>query len=211
MRLIFILLISCIFFNLNAQLNYRRAGRDRAGHRQWEQGNYDAAERHFRENAIENPNVGQFHFNRGTALYRQQEFEEAQREFQRALNDRNFTDRDKIFHNLGNIAFQEGDYEQALELYRRALLENAGNADSRTNWELARTMLELTADEQQQQGDGDGDDDQEEQQQQQQQQQQEQDQVDREEAQRLLQALERHQEQEREPETGGGVRRGRWW
>jgi len=212
MRYLLIIILCCLFVNLSANLNYRRTARDRAGRREWSNHNYDAAERHFRENAIENPNVGQFHFNRGTALYRQQEFDEAQREFQRALNDRNFTDRDKVFHNMGNIAFHEGEFEDALELYRRALLENSYNADARTNWELTRRMIEMMADEQPQQDDNnDNNDDQDQQEQQQQQQQQDDNDLDREEAERMLQALERHQEQEREQETGQGVRRGRFW
>ena len=209
-----LLLILAILFlatNLNAKMNYKRSFKDWLGRREWNDSNYQAAERIFRENAIENPNIGQFHFNRGTALYRNENYEEAQREFQIALNDRNFTDRDLIYHNMGNIAFHEGEYEQALELYRRALIENSDNMDSRINYELTRQIMQ-----QQQQESSGGDDNEEqeeqEQQQQQQQQQQEQDEQDKAEAERTLQALEQKQEQERDKETPAqGSRRGRYW
>ena len=206
--LIFLFLI--IFMNLNAQMNYKRSFRDWLGRREWNEGNYQEAERHFRENAIENPNIGEFHFNRGTALYKQENFEEAQREFQIALNDRNFTERDQIFHNMGNIAFHAGDYEQALELFRRSLIENSDNMDSRINFELTRQIIQEN---EQESSSGGGDQDQEEQDQQDQQQQQNQDQdQDRAEAERILQALEQMQEQERDrEEQAPGVRRGRFW
>jgi len=226
MRVALIILFCFVFINLNANLNYRKANRDRAGRREWNNNNYAEAERHFRENAIENPNVGQFHFNRGTALYRQENFDEAQREFLRALNDRNFSDRDKAYHNMGNIAFQTGELEQALDLYRRALLENSENIDARKNFEMTRMIMQNMAEQQPQQSDNNENEDQEQQQQQQQrqqnqndeqqeqqrQQEQRQRELDRQEAERLLQALEQQQEQEREREqTGTGERRGRFW
>ena len=191
-------------------MNYKRSFRDWLGRREWRDTNYEEAERHFRENAIENPNIGDFRFNRGTSLYKQEEYEEAMREFQIALNDRNFTDRDQIFHNMGNIAFNTGDYEQALEFYRRSLIENSDNMDSRINYELTRRIIQQQ--EQESQGGGDDENEEEQEQQQQQQQQSQEQEQERAENERLLQALEQMQEQERErEEQAPGQRRGRFW
>ena len=190
-------------------MNYKRSFKDWLARREWKEENYQEAERIFRENAVENPNIGQFHFNRGTALYRNEQYEEAQREFQIALNDRDFKHRDQIFHNMGNIAAQEGDLEQALELFRRALIENSENLDSRINYELVRQIMQQSP----QESSGEGEDNEnEDEQEQQQQQNQEQEEKDKQEAERQLQALEQKQEQERDKEAPAqGSRRGNFW
>jgi len=214
-------------FSLEAKVkfNYKEWLRDRNARSHYKAEEFDKAEELFRENAIENPNVGQFHFNRGTALYKENDFEAAQHEFQMALNDRRFADKDQIYHNMGNIAFKNEEYDKAIDLYRKALIENSQNQDARTNFELARMMLmqneseadsdndnsEQDEDQQQQsqsnQGEGNNE--------QKQQQQQAQAQLDqnKQEAERMLQALEQKQEQERnKEETKGNMpRSGRFW
>jgi len=227
-RILFIgiMLIVCVNLSAKFSFNYKQFFKNRAGRKEYQQEKYAESEENFRANTIENPNVGQFHFNRGTALYKSEQMEEAQNEFIRALNDPNFTEKDKIYHNMGNIAYNSEDYAKALELYRRALIENQNNIDARKNFELAKIMLQQSGGggdnkednseeqegQQQQQSQGNQDDQQDEQQQQQQQQmQQDQKTPDQQEAERILQALEQKQEQEREKKTGRGVRSGNWW
>ena len=210
-KIISLLLFTFFILNLNAQTNYKKSFRDWLGRREFKKEYFEDAEKHFQQNSIENPNIGQLHFNRGTALYKTENYEEAQREFQIALNDNNFTDRDQIFHNMGNIAFNTGEYEEALDFFRRALIENPDNMDSRINFELTRQIMQQSQQESSGEGESDENEDQQQQQQQQQQQNQEQDQ-DKEEAERLLQAIEQLQEQEREREQQTpGQRRGRFW
>jgi tetratricopeptide (TPR) repeat protein len=217
---ILFLLLLCFGLSLEAQLNYRRNRIDRSGRREWSNENYEVAEQYFRENAIENPGNGLFHFNRGTALYRLEEHGEALREFQRALNDRNFEQRDQVFHNMGNIAFGQQEYAEAKEMFRRSMIENPNNHDSRINFELSRQLLE----QQMGGGEGDGDDGEDEQDQQdredqdddndeQQQPQQQLTDQELDDIERLLQALEQKQEQERdreEEQTGPGRRYPFW-
>jgi len=226
-RVVFISIMLVICVNLSAKFsfNYKQFFKNRAGNKEYKQENYTEAEEHFRGNAIENPNVGQFHFNRGTALYKNGQMDEAQNEFIRALNDQNFTERDKVYQNMGNIAYNGEDYAKALELYRRSLIENQNNLEARKNFELAKIMLQQSGgggdnkednseeqEGQQQQSQGAQDDQQDDQQQEQQQQmQQDQKTPDQQEAERILQALEQKQEQEREKQTGRGVRSGNWW
>ena len=199
-----------VCLNLTAELNYRRFFKNRSAHKEWNNENFVEAEQLFRENVIENPNVGDFHFNRGTALYKMEEYDEALREFQIALNDRNFTEKDKIFHNMGNIAYHKNEYGDALELYKRALLENPQNIDARKNYEMVRMMPPPPSEEQEsenEQQEGEDDDEQqspppptEED-------------PDKKEAERMLQALEQKQEQEKEQEQTRGrpAPRGNYW
>jgi Ca-activated chloride channel family protein len=213
MRYICLLILVLIALNLQARVsfNYKRFWKDREGRKNYQNENFEKAEKHFRENAIENPNVGQFHFNRGTALYKNEAWDEAAYEFQLALNDRNFADKDQIFHNLGNVSFQKEEYAQALDYFRRSLIENPNNIDSRKNWELTRLMI------QQNESESDNDENEDDQDQDQQDQstassqQTEQQQQEQLENERLLQAIEQKQEQEKEEEKSTGVRRGNYW
>ena len=219
-----------LILTLNADLNYKRSLTDRSARKEWNNENYDEAERLFRENAINNPNTGHFHYNLGTALYKSEKFDDAQKEFQIALNDKNFPHRDKVFHNLGNIAFKTGEYEQALESYQKALRENPENIDARKNYEMTRIMLQQQQqeqssnsdnqdnqddnDQQQEQNQQENQNDEENQQKQQQQQEQRQElNPEQKEAERILQALEQKQEQERNKKDGQspGVKSGRYW
>jgi len=211
-RKLLCILIFVISFNLYGQTNYKKSFKDWRGRKEWNNKNYKEAESHFRDNTIDNPNVGQFHFNRGTALYKNENFEEAQSEFQIALNDRKFSDRDQAYHNLGNIAFHMEEYEQALELFRKSLIENSDNKNSRINYELTKQILQQNQQESQSQNENNESEENEQQQQQEQQGKNEQEEQEKSEAERLLQALEQMQEQERDRETQApGERRGRFW
>jgi tetratricopeptide (TPR) repeat protein len=198
-----------ICLNLNAEMNYRKFFKNLKGKQEFNKQNFEEAEAQFRENTIENPNIGQFHFNRGNALYKMENFEEAQREYQIALNDRNFKDKDKIYHNLGNIAYNTNQFTDALDLYRRSLIENPNNEDSRKNYELTRLLLTPQSEsEQQENDDQDGDGDNEQQQQTAPVKESE----DQNEAERMLQALEQKQEQEKEEQPKRpGRKTGNFW
>ena len=210
-KTILIILLSFICLNLNAELNYRKFFKNKSATKEWKKENFQEAEQLYRENAIENPNIGDFHFNRGTALYKMEEYDEALREFQIALNDRNFSDKDKIYHNMGNIAYQKNEYGDALELYKRALLENPENIDARKNYEFVRMLPPPPVEQQEsesQQQDSDKDDNEEKQPPP-----PDQEDPDKKEAERMLQALEQKQEQEKEDEApaGGSKPRGNYW
>ncbi|MCK9329329.1 MAG: tetratricopeptide repeat protein [Candidatus Cloacimonetes bacterium] len=213
----------------DSSLNYDKALKNNKARKLWLDGDYQSAEKDFRNNAIENPNEGLLRYNLGTALYKNQKYEDAQKEFELALNDSNFKQKDKVLHNLGNIAYQTGDYEKALDNYRKALKENPDNIEARKNFEMTRLLLQQQ--QQQQSSDNkenDNDDKEEEKQQQQQkqdkqnqdenqqqQQQQQQQELnpDKKQAEQLLNALEQKQEQaKKDNETeASGVKKGKYW
>src|SRR5688572_27037489 len=45
------------------------------------------------------------------------------------------------YHNLGNVQFQRGEYEEAVQSYKRALRANPNNDDARYNLELTLRKL----------------------------------------------------------------------
>ena len=210
-KIIMIILLGLVCLNLQAELNYKKFFKNKTANKEWNQENFQEAEQLYRENAIENPNVGDFHYNRGTALYKMEDYDEALREFQLALNDRNFEEKDKIYHNMGNIAYQKNEYGDALELYKRALLENPDNIDARKNYEFVRMLPPPPQEQQQsesQQQESDKDDNEEKQPPP-----PDQEDPDKKEAERMLQALEQKQEQEKEEEETAGrpKPRGNYW
>ena len=135
--------------------------------------------------------------NLGAALYRQGDFEGARTAFESSAGS---ADAGEAFgrgaYNAGNAAFRLQAPEEALALYRRALLRNPGDESARYNYEFVKRQLE---EQQQQQQDQQQQDQQQQDQQQQDQEQREQeqqpDELSRQEAERMLQALENDEQQ----------------
>ncbi len=158
--------------------------------------------------------------NLGAALHKQEDFERAQAAFAKALETAS-TEADfaRASYNAGNNAFSSEQAEAALEHYKKALLANPSNLDAKFNYEFVKRKLEEEQQQQQQQGGDDQEqndeqnedqqdqqndqqdqnqqnqDQQNDQQQDQQQQPQPDQQLSREQAERILQALENEEEQ----------------
>ena len=149
--------------------------------------------------------------NLGAALHRQEDFEGAQAAFAEALehagSDAEFA---RAAYNAGNNAFRRAASESALDHYRKALLADPSSQDAKYNYEFIKRQTQEQQQEQQQEQDQEQDQEDQEQenqdqeqqeQQEQEEQQQEQDQepreepLSREQAERILQAMENEEEQ----------------
>ena len=118
-------------------------------------------------------------FNLGDALYEQQKYDDAAKEFEKAINSE--TDpvkQSEAWYNLGNTYMKNQKYAEGIEAYKNALRKNPKDEDARYNLRLAQLMLQEQ--QQQQQNKDDRQDEQEQQQQQKQQQQPPQDQQQKE-------------------------------
>lgn len=89
------------------------------------------------------------HFNAGDALYRLGKFPEGAREFLKSSTSPNDSVASMSYYNLGNSLFRAGDPRSAAEAYKRSLLINPEDEDTKFNLELA---MKLTEEQQQQQG-----------------------------------------------------------
>ena len=81
-------------------------------------------------------------FNLGNALYRQQKYEEAGREFEKAASGT--TDKmgkARAYHNLGNAYLQQQKLKEGIEAYKQALRNNPNDADTKYNLSYALNML----------------------------------------------------------------------
>ena len=169
-----ILLIAVVL--VNGQ-NERKVIRD--GIRAYEEGDFSEAEVQFRK--AENINQESYvaEFNTGAALYGQEKFEETVKQYQSLLDQTD--DKDKtaqIWHNIGNSLLEAQQYAPSIEAYKNSLRKNPDDDDTRYNLAYAKQKLKEQQEQQQQQQDQNQDkkQDQQEQNQDKEQDQQEQDQ-----------------------------------
>ena len=215
------ILILLLFASLCATAN-AQAKEIREGNRHFRKGFYSEAIKDYK-NSLDKKYNDKAQFNLGDAYYNMKNYEEATRSFQ-SVADRNVPKNMEAnaYYNLGNSLMEQQKYAEAFDAYKKSLKIDPNDEDARYNLEYARQKMILQQQQQQQQQnqnqqqDQDKKDDnnkqdqqqqqqnqdnkqeqeqnQDEQQQQQQQQQQEQ-QMSKEDAERMLQALE-NQEKE---------------
>ena len=81
-------------------------------------------------------------FNAGDALYRIEQYDQAQQAFEAiALSSAPASLRSAAYYNLGNIRFQQNQYRQAVENYRKAVGLNPRDADALNNLAVALRWL----------------------------------------------------------------------
>ncbi len=98
-------------------------------------------------------------------------------------------------YNLGNMSYNDGNYDQAIAMYERALMLNPDDIDARYNLRLAQLKRDQNQDQQDQQ---DQDEEQQQEQQQQQQQQQPEPQPMTQPSQQILQSMQNKENQTRQ-------------
>ena len=191
--------------------NERKVIRD--GVRAYEDGEFAEAEVQFRKAESINQESYEAEFNTGTALYEQEKYEETVKQYESMLSQ---TDDEqsaaRIWHNIGNSLLEAQQYGPSIEAYKNSLRKDPGDDDTRYNLAYAKQKLK-----EQQQGNQDQDqqqdkeenseqqqDQQEEDKNQEQQDQQEQEQqsapreISKEDAERMLQAIQQQEKDVKE-------------
>src|SRR5690554_6869844 len=174
-----------------------------------EQERFAEAEAEFRSALQLKPSSFEAAYNLGTALFRQEKYDEALQQLQATTP---FANDDKqrlasLFHNLGNSYLFGQNIDQSIEAYKQALRHNPLDDETRYNLIAAMKLKDEQEEQEEEQQDQQEQDQQEQEQQEQQEQEQEQEQqeqeqqdqqqqqqesegISRENAERLLQALE---------------------
>lgn len=126
----------------------------REGNRLYQSGDYKSADSLYMEaigKASDNPIA---YFNRGNALYRDEQFEDAAKEFQYLAKTAESDQlKEKAFHNLGNSQMQQGKLQEAIQAYKEALKINPNANASRKNLMTAKAMLKEQEKQQQENSD----------------------------------------------------------
>lgn len=216
MKWIFLAAIMCLSLSIHAQGERKHI---RSGNKDFEKEQFEESEIDYRK-ALEKEaqSVGAA-FNLGDALYKQEKYEEAARQFQ--LLTSKVEDKEKrgnIYHNLGNSLLQAQKLEESIEAYKEALRNNPADMETKYNLAYAQSKLQEQQQQQQQQQNQDQQDQQnqdnkeqqqqdqqqqeqkqqqqdQEKQQQQQQQQQKESKISQEDAKRMLEALQQDEQQ----------------
>ena len=135
-------------------------------------------------------------FNLGDALYKQKKFDEALQQFQSlAQNEKDKEKLGELYHNIGNTLLAMNKLDESIEAYKQSLRNRPNSQETKYNLEFARKQKQdqQNQDQNQDQNKDQNKDQQNKDQQnkdQQQQEQQAQPKISKEDAQRLLEALE---------------------
>jgi len=123
----------------------------RQGNRKFDNGDFKEAEKDYRKALELNKESVKGQFNLGTAVYKNNNYEEATKIYNNLADKNPGGDmKSKVFHNLGNSYLQSKEYEKSIQAYKNALMNNPKNVDTKYNLEYAKMMLKKQQQQQQQ-------------------------------------------------------------
>lgn len=101
------------------------------------------AEKNYKQGLSKNKDSYKAAFNLGDAYYKQGKYEEAAEQFQQLTHRPVSKDTlSKAYHNLGNSLLQSKKYEESVNAYKNALKNNPDDEDTRYNLAYAQKMLQ---------------------------------------------------------------------
>lgn len=140
-----ILVFGILFLSIFANSLFAENVKDyiKKGNSYYNSKKYKSAEVEYRKALELDPTNNYAKFNLGNAYYRQGNYQEAMNHFD-AVNRSKFNKNDlsKAYYNLGNSMMQAQKYEDAIESYKKSLLNNPDDYDAKYNLEYARRMLQ---------------------------------------------------------------------
>ncbi len=176
----------------------------REGNSSFENKKYSDAEVAYKKSLGKNQKSYEGNFNLGDAYYKQGKYDEAAKQFDMLRAEKKDKSSDAAaLHNLGNTLLKSQKYQESIEAYKQSLKMKPEDEDTRYNLAYAQAMLKQQQQQQQQQQNQDKNkkdkkdqqkqnqeqQQKEKQEQQKQQQQQQKKEISKEDAERILQAL----------------------
>ncbi|PKN72741.1 MAG: hypothetical protein CVU50_06280 [Candidatus Cloacimonetes bacterium HGW-Cloacimonetes-3] len=102
---------------------------------------FSSAEKVFARNAKKDDATASA--NLAKSMYKQDRIEDAERQSDKALALS--PHKSNLNYDRANIAYKQGDYTKALELYRKAMLEKPKDTDIKANYELTLKKMQSQA------------------------------------------------------------------
>ncbi len=112
------------------------ARKNQQGIRAYDEGKFAEALRDFLSAKGVKPDAPELKNNTAAALYELKKYKEALEEFSRLDPGRLPLGKADFYYNLGNNYFRLGQFPQALENYKKSLLQNPDDIDAKKNYEL---------------------------------------------------------------------------
>lgn len=130
--------------------------------REYKAGNYDQALKEYQQLLQRKNDDPRLHFNAGTAAYRNQQFDEATKQFDEAVASPDLKLQQLSFYNRGNAEYWLGEknpdpnkrteaWEKSLQDYELSMKLNPQDSDARFNHDFVKKRLEQLKQQQQQQ------------------------------------------------------------
>lgn len=136
---------------LNAQAERKHI---RQGNREYSDNSFSESEISYRRALDINSNSPDALFNTGDALYRQNKFEEAGKQFiESSAKTDDKADKAASFYNLGNSLLMANRIGESIEAYKNSLKLDPGNMEAKYNLAYAQDLLQHQQQQQQQQQD----------------------------------------------------------
>ena len=132
------------FLLMTAVLAYGQNERKviREGMKAYKDGEYSEAEVQFRRAEDINQESYEAEFNTGAALYNQEKYDETVKQYESLLNRTDDGQKTaQIWHNIGNSLLEAGQYAPSVEAYKNSLRKNPGDDETRYNLAYAQKML----------------------------------------------------------------------
>ena len=139
-------------FGLMAQSAYQEI---REGNKAYNETQYDKSEDLFRKSLQKDPAPVESAYNLGNALYRQGKYEDAARYFGMAAEKAKDKDiKSNAYQNLGNSLLKSKKIEESINAYKNSLIQQPNNADSRYNLAYANRLLQQQQQQKQEEKEG---------------------------------------------------------
>lgn len=107
------------------------------GNRQMEEKKYQSAVENYRKAEIRDPNEPVIRYNLGTSLYQLYDYAEAEKELDQALTQaKDPAAKAKVLYNYGNTQYRLGDFDKAIDSYKKVLAINPKDSDAKYNLEF---------------------------------------------------------------------------
>ena len=114
----------------------------REGNTSYKDGNMENAGEHYQKALDAAPENKKAIFNMGDALYRQEKFAEAAQQFEMATSKiEDASERAAAWHNYGNSMIQSQEFGKGVDAYKKALMANPKDEDTRYNLAYAQQKL----------------------------------------------------------------------
>ena len=127
------------------------ADRNARGNKEYEEGRYAEALAAYAQALAKDPGQPDVTYNIGNVLYRKGQFEEAAQGYGRATFSDDARRREEAAYNLGNAHYRLGNLEEAAAYYKRALDLNENDDEARYNLEFVLRQMQNQEQNQQQQ------------------------------------------------------------
>jgi len=138
-----IIILFALIFSCTPAISQTAKSYIRNGNKQYDKKKFNDAEVSYRKSLEQEHNNATGNFNLGDALYKQGNYEKAAEQFSIIANNKE-ADKNvqtKAYHNLGNSLLKSGNYQQSIDAYKRALINNPSDMDTKYNLAYAQSML----------------------------------------------------------------------